>query len=41
MKILANRGPEDTEKIEVDLNDAVALMKVTKIMIFPRKNGQG
>lgn len=31
MKILANRGPEDTEKTEVDLNDAVALMKVTKI----------
>jgi hypothetical protein len=31
MKILANRGPEDMERIEVDLNDAVALMKVTKI----------
>jgi hypothetical protein len=31
MKILANRGPEDTEKIEIDLNDAVALMKVTKL----------
>jgi hypothetical protein len=31
MKILANRGSEDTEKIEIDLNDAVALMKVTKL----------
>jgi hypothetical protein len=31
MKTLANRGPEDTEKIETDLNDAVALMKVTKL----------
>ena len=31
MKILANRGAEDTEKIEIDLNDAVALMKVTKL----------
>jgi hypothetical protein len=31
MKILANRGAEDTEKTESDLNDAVALMKVTKL----------
>jgi hypothetical protein len=31
MKILANRGFEDTEKIEIDLNDAVALMKVTQL----------
>jgi hypothetical protein len=31
MKILANRLVEDTEKIESDLNDAVALMKVTKL----------
>ena len=31
MKILANRVVEDTEKIESDLNDAVALMKVTKL----------
>jgi hypothetical protein len=30
MKILANRLIEDTEKTESDLNDAVALMKVTK-----------
>jgi hypothetical protein len=31
MKILANRLAEDTEKIQLDLNDAVALMKVTNI----------
>jgi len=31
MKILANRVIEDTGKIESDLNDAVALMKVTKL----------
>jgi hypothetical protein len=31
MKILANRVVEDTEKIESDLDDAVALMKVTKL----------
>jgi hypothetical protein len=31
MKILANRGAEDTEKTESDLNDSVALMKVTKL----------
>jgi hypothetical protein len=31
MKILANRLVEDTEKIESDLNDAVALMKVTRL----------
>jgi hypothetical protein len=31
MKILANRGAEDTDKVEIDLNDAVALMKVTKL----------
>jgi hypothetical protein len=31
MKILANRVVEDTEKIESDLSDAVALMKVTKL----------
>jgi hypothetical protein len=31
MKILANRVVEDTDKIESDLNDAVALMKVTKL----------
>jgi hypothetical protein len=31
MKILANRSVIDTEKIESDLNDAVALMKVTKL----------
>ena len=31
MKILANRLVEDAEKIESDLNDAVALMKVTRM----------
>jgi hypothetical protein len=31
MKILANRLIEDTQKNESDLNDAVALMKVTKL----------
>jgi hypothetical protein len=31
MRILANRLIEDTEKTESDLNDAVALMKVTKL----------
>ena len=31
MKILANRVVEDTEKIEGDLSDAVALMKVVKL----------
>jgi hypothetical protein len=31
MKILANRMAVDTEKIESDLRDAVALMKVTKL----------
>jgi hypothetical protein len=31
MKILANRGAADTEKTESDLNDSVALMKVTKL----------
>jgi hypothetical protein len=31
MKILANRLAEDVEKIQLDLNDAVALMKVTNI----------
>jgi hypothetical protein len=31
MKILANRVVEDTEKIEGDLSDAVALMKVAKL----------
>jgi hypothetical protein len=31
MKILANRAVEDTDKTESDLNDAVALMKVTKL----------
>jgi hypothetical protein len=31
MKILANRDPTDTKKIDSDLNDAVALMKVTKL----------
>jgi hypothetical protein len=31
MKILANRVVEDTEKVESDLRDAVALMKVTKL----------
>ena len=31
MKILANRVVEDTEKVESDLKDAVALMKVTKL----------
>jgi hypothetical protein len=31
IKILANRVVEDTEKIESDLDDAVALMKVTKL----------
>lgn len=31
MKILANRSAEDTEKTEIDLSDAVALMKVTKL----------
>jgi hypothetical protein len=31
MKILANRLAEDTEKLQLDLNDAVALMKVTNI----------
>jgi hypothetical protein len=31
MKILANRAIEDTDKTEGDLNDAVALMKVTKL----------
>jgi hypothetical protein len=31
MKILANRLVEDTEKIESDLGDAVALMKVTRL----------
>ncbi|MBR0687701.1 hypothetical protein JQ594_17350 [Bradyrhizobium manausense] len=31
MKILANRLVADTEKIESDLKDAVALMKVTKL----------
>jgi hypothetical protein len=31
MKILANRLAEDAEKIQLDLNDAVALMKVTNI----------
>jgi hypothetical protein len=31
MKILANRLIEDTEKTESDLNDAVALMKVTRL----------
>jgi hypothetical protein len=31
MKILANRVVEDTDKIDSDLNDAVALMKVTKL----------
>lgn len=31
MKILANRLVEDTEKIESDVNDAVALMKITKL----------
>jgi hypothetical protein len=31
MKILVKRLVEDTEKIESDLNDAVALMKVTKL----------
>jgi hypothetical protein len=30
MKILANRDLTDTNKIDSDLNDAVALMKVTK-----------
>ena len=31
MKILANRVVEDTDKAESDLNDAVGLMKVTKL----------
>jgi hypothetical protein len=31
MKILANRNAEDIEKIESDLNDAVALMKITRL----------
>lgn len=31
MKILANRSVDDVEKIELDLNDAVALMRVTNI----------
>jgi hypothetical protein len=31
MKILANRVVEDTDKVESDLKDAVALMKVTKL----------
>jgi hypothetical protein len=31
MKILANRVVEDTEKIESNLDDAVVLMKVTKL----------
>ena len=31
MKILANSLVEDTEKIESDLNHALALMKVTKL----------
>lgn len=31
MKMLASRSPDDTEKIEIDLSDAVSLMKVTKL----------
>jgi hypothetical protein len=31
VKILANRLIEDTQKIESDLSDAVALMKVTRL----------
>ncbi|MGC2779827.1 MAG: hypothetical protein WA418_29720 [Bradyrhizobium sp.] len=31
MKILANRVAADTEKVESDLKDAVALMKITKL----------
>jgi hypothetical protein len=31
MKILANRSIDDVEKVQLDLNDAVALMRVANI----------